>query len=41
MYAMLCSKPNIWFEVGMVSRDQSNLGLEHMIVVKHILKYLR
>ena len=29
MYAMLCSKPNIWFEVGMVSRYQSNLGPVH------------
>ena len=41
MYAMLCSRPDICFEVGMVSRYQSNLGLEHWITVKHILKYLR
>ena len=41
MYAMLCTKLDICFEVGMVSRYQSNLGLEHWTVVKHILKYLR
>ena len=41
MYAMLCARPDICFEVGMVSRYQSNLGLEHWTVVKHILKYLR
>ena len=29
MYAMLCTLPDICFEVGMVSRYQSNLGPEH------------
>ena len=28
-------------EVGIVSGYQSNLGLDHWIAVKHILKYLR
>ena len=41
MYAMLFTRPNICFEVGMVSKYQSNLGLEHWTTVKHILKYLR
>ena len=41
MYVMLCTKPNICFEVGMVSRYQFNPSLEHWTVVKHILKYLR
>ena len=41
MYAMLCTRSNIFFVVGMVSRYQSNLGPDHQIVVKHILKYLR
>ena len=27
--------------MGIVSRFKSNLGLDHWIVVKHILKYLR
>ena len=41
MYAMLCTKPDICYTVGIVSRYQSNPGEEHWIAVKHILKYLR
>ena len=41
MYAMLCTRPNIYFAVGMVSRYQSNPGPDHWTTVKHILKYLR
>ena len=41
MYAMLCTRPDMCFVVGMVSRYQSNPGLEHWTVVKHILKYLK
>ena len=41
MYAMLCTKLYICYAVGIVSRYQSDLGEEHWIVVKHILKYLR
>ena len=41
MYAMLCTRPYIFFEVGMVSRYQSNLGPKHWTTIKHILKYLR
>ena len=41
MYAMLCTRPDICFVVGMVSRYQSDPGKEHWIAVKHILKYLR
>ena len=41
MYAMLCTRPDIYFAVGMVSRYQSEPGEEHWIAVKHILKYLR
>ena len=41
MYAMLCTRPDICFAVGMVSRYQSNPGPEHWTAVKHILKYLR
>ena len=29
MYVMLYTKPNICFAVGMVSRYQSNLTMEH------------
>ena len=41
MYAMLCTRLDIYFAVGIVSRYQSNPGLEHWTAVKHILKYLR
>ena len=41
IYAMLCTRPDIYYSVGMVSRYQSNLGLKHWQAVKHILKYLR
>ena len=41
MYAMLCTRPDICYSVGMVSRYQSNPRPKHWQVVKHILKYLR
>ena len=41
MYAMLCTRLDICYAVGVVSRFQSNPGPEHWIAVKHILKYLR
>ena len=40
MYAMLCTRLYIYFDVGMVSKYQSEPGKEYWIVVKHILKYL-
>jgi len=41
MYAMLCTRPDICYTVGIVSRFQSNPGQEHWTAVKNILKYLR
>ena len=41
MHVMLCTRPDICFSVGIVSRYQSNPGREYLTVVKHILKYLR
>ena len=41
MYAMFCTRPDICYSVGMVSRYQSNLGPKHWQVVKQILKYLQ
>ena len=41
MNAMLCTRPDICYSVGMVSRYQSNPGPKHWQAVKHILKYLR
>ena len=39
--AMLCTRPDICYVVGIVSRYQSNPGMGHWIAIKHILKYLR
>jgi hypothetical protein len=41
MYAMLCTRPDICYAVGMVSRYQSNPGQGHWTAVKNILKYLK
>ena len=41
MYAMLCTRPNICFAVGIVSCYQSNPGHVHWAVVKRIFRYLR
>ncbi|KAL0553606.1 hypothetical protein IC582_007506 [Cucumis melo] len=41
MYAMLCTRPDICYVVGIVSRYQSNPGLDHWTAVKIILKYLK
>ena len=41
MYVMLCTRPDICYSVGIVSRYQSNPGREHWTIMKHILKYLR
>ena len=41
MYAMVCTKPDIGSDVGVVSRYMSNLGREHSLVVKWILWYLK
>ncbi|KAA0056352.1 gag/pol protein [Cucumis melo var. makuwa] len=41
LYAMLCTRPDIFYSVGIVSRYQSNPGRDHWTAVKNILKYLR
>ncbi|XP_077242498.1 secreted RxLR effector protein 161-like [Tasmannia lanceolata] len=41
MYAMLCTRPDVYFVVSVVSRYQSDPGPEHWTAVKHIFKYLR
>ena len=40
MYAMLCTRPDICYSVGMVSQYQSNPGPKHWQAIKHILTYL-
>jgi hypothetical protein len=41
MYAMMCTRPNIFYAVGLVSRYQSNPGQKHWMAVKRILRYLK
>ena len=40
MYAMLCTRPDICYAVEVVNHYYSNPRLDHLIAVKHILKYL-
>ena len=41
MYAMLCTKPDVAYALGIASRFQADLGEDHWKAVKNILKYLR
>jgi transposase InsO family protein len=41
MYAMMCTRPDICYAVGMVSRYQSDPGQAHWKAVKRILRYLK
>ena len=41
MYAMTCTRPDVAYSLGVVSRYQSDPGENHWKVVKAILKYLR
>jgi len=41
MYAMTCTRPDVAYSLGVVSRYQSDPDENHWKVVKTILKYLR
>ncbi|MCO5602704.1 hypothetical protein L7F22_056840 [Adiantum nelumboides] len=41
MYAMIATRTDIAFAVGVVSRYMSNLGKKHWEAVKGILRYLK
>ena len=41
MYAMVCTRPDIGYAVGVVSRFMSNPGKEHWNAVKWILRYMK
>ena len=41
MYAMVCTRLNIGYAIGVVSRYMSNPQREHWAAVKWILRYLR
>ena len=41
IFALTCTRPDICFAVGMVSRYQSNPSPTHWKAIKRILKYLK
>jgi ATP-binding cassette subfamily B (MDR/TAP) protein 1 len=41
MYSMVCTRPDIAYEVGVVSRFMTNPGEAHWNAVKWILRYLK
>ena len=41
MYAMVCTRPDIAYAIGVVGRFMSNPGKEHWNAVKWILRYLK
>ena len=41
MYAMLCTRPDFAFVVGLVSGFLSNRGLQYWYAVKRILRYIK
>ncbi|XP_071928176.1 secreted RxLR effector protein 161-like [Coffea arabica] len=41
MYAMMCTRPDICYAVGIASRYRSNPGSAHWRAVKRMLRYLR
>ena len=41
MYAMTCTRPDVAYSIGVVSRYQYDLEENHWKVVKAILKYLK
>jgi hypothetical protein len=41
MYAMICTRPDVYFALSAMSRHQSDPGKEHWVAVKRNLKYLR
>lgn len=41
MYAMVCTRPDIAYAVGVTSRFLANPGKEHWAAVKWIFRYLR
>ena len=41
MYAMLCTRPDVAYALGVASKFQADPGEDHLKAVKNILKYLR
>ncbi|KAL4282801.1 hypothetical protein GQ457_16G019510 [Hibiscus cannabinus] len=41
MYAQVCTRPDIAYIVGMLGRYSSNLGMDHWIAAKRVMRYLQ
>ena len=41
MYAQVCTRPDIAFATGLLGRYQSNLGHDHWIAAKKVMRYLK
>src|SRR5664279_4017639 len=41
MYAMICTRPDVSYDLSVTRRNQVDPGESHWIAVKNILKYLR
>ncbi|KAJ7963948.1 Retrovirus-related Pol polyprotein from transposon TNT 1-94 [Quillaja saponaria] len=41
LYAQVCTRPDIAFAVGVLGRYQSNLGPEHWVAAKKVMRYLQ
>ena len=41
MYVMMCTRPDIYYVVGLASIFQSNPGIKHWMTVKRVLRYLK
>ena len=41
MYAMTCTRPDIAFAVGKLSRFTSNPGPQHWLAIRRVLRYLK
>ncbi|XP_047325431.1 secreted RxLR effector protein 161-like [Impatiens glandulifera] len=41
MYAQVCTRPDLAYIVGMLGRYLSNPGMDHWIVVKRVMRYLK
>ena len=41
MYAQVCTKPDIAYAIGMLSRYQSNPGIDHWRAAKKVTRYLQ
>ena len=41
MYAQVCTRPDIAFATGLLGRYQSNLGYDHWVAAKKVMRYLK